>query len=371
MALVLLRAWRWIIAAAVLAAAAALIADIVAARALPHSVSVDVPLTGGLPVERRQLLVSIAGSVDVERAAQEKLGTALPSPTGEPGELLRTVTLTLSPTGNSVNIRVTAPSADLARRIALTWAQAFADHVNRLYPRLTDQQTSAYAKYKEADARLAEFTVSSSLSDDSRALEQKQALLRQLSAIREGLSSGLRTRYLTEQDLTRQSLLLSDPIAQVLVEPPTQASLSAAIDRLEAEVADLQKRLAPETARQRELTLQRELYLDVYRELTRKVENARASGVAIDLSDVHFDARGALPRQEGRPGPGRLVSFAFVAGAVLAAGLIVVIDLAPILRRRIEALSTDPRVTGLPDASGTVSHDHSPSDSAAVASRAV
>jgi hypothetical protein len=142
--------------------------------------------------ERRLALAQIVRSVQIENAVRTQLGDSLPEPYRAPGSLLALVQGRVLPRSEIISIEVRASTPQLADQIAGTWAQVYERRVNELYgssaagPQPFESEVQqARQRYDAADAALTSFLGATPLAENARALESKQRLLRELTALRQ------------------------------------------------------------------------------------------------------------------------------------------------------------------------------------------
>ena len=221
--LLLARRWTWLAAAAGLAVVAAFLVTALQPQEYTASVNVvpkrartevnydtrirtvsadgaaqgqggQVVLPLAVSAERRQALAQLVRDADIERAVRQELGDQLPAELRAPGRLMRLVQGKVAPRSEVIVIQVNAPSAALVEQIAPSWARAYERQVNQLYAtstsgtlKLESELGEARQKYQTAEEALTSFVASTPQGEQTRLLEGKQNLLRELMASRQAM----------------------------------------------------------------------------------------------------------------------------------------------------------------------------------------
>lgn len=156
-----------------------------------YTASVQVLLRGSaaaLSNERRQTLVHLATSPDVEEAVREELKEALPPGLRAPGALRPHLSAVATAGGEIISLTVKAPAPDLAEEIAGVWSSSYSVRVGQLFPMSTQaspQLEQALSAYQSAER--AYVSAESAVSLNKGRLNALQELLDSLSRTRDRL----------------------------------------------------------------------------------------------------------------------------------------------------------------------------------------
>jgi hypothetical protein len=204
-----LASWYWILAAGLLFAA--VVTGLLAIRPTTYVASVDVvpnrgrtevnfntgietvspngangqtAVASAMTAERRQALVQLARSPDVEAEVRRELDSKLPPELRQPGALLQLITARTGTRSEIITIDVGAAQKDLAEQVVASWGRAYERYVNDLYAsngyddaQLAAEVAAAERAYQGAQDRLSRFVSTSPISKLGRELEERQKLV--------------------------------------------------------------------------------------------------------------------------------------------------------------------------------------------------
>jgi succinoglycan biosynthesis transport protein ExoP len=178
-----------------------------------------------------QTLASLVTNEAIARAVFREMQDSLPSRVATPQDLLRFISAEVR--NGIIRIKARAPDPQFATDLANTWAEHYAQYVNRLYAGqvvntdLGTQVEDARRRYQEAQAALVAFLKEDQTATLTSRLQERQATLNRLLQLRAEERAGNLQR-LYERRQQAQNVLGDALVLRDLLSAPGSSAANAA-----------------------------------------------------------------------------------------------------------------------------------------------
>jgi capsular polysaccharide biosynthesis protein len=178
-----------------------------------------------------QTLASLVTNEAIARAVFREMQDSLPSRVATPQDLLRFISAEVR--NGIIRIKARAPEPQFATDLANTWAEHYAQYVNRLYAGqvvntdLGTQVEDARRRYQEAQAALVAFLKEDQTATLTSRLQERQATLNRLLQLRAEERAGNLQR-LYERRQQAQNVLGDALVLRDLLSAPGSSAANAA-----------------------------------------------------------------------------------------------------------------------------------------------